>query len=58
MNRFVGCGMDRTGSVMNSRQHDNKTSGLMKGGEFLDHISDHQTLKNDSDPWRSLREME
>jgi hypothetical protein len=34
-----------------SCEHGNEPSGSIKGGEFLDKLSDCQLLKKDSDPW-------
>jgi hypothetical protein len=37
----------------NFYEHDNETSGSVRGGEFLDHVSDYQIIKKDPVP-RSL----
>jgi hypothetical protein len=46
---MVGCGLDSPGPglgpVAGSCEHDNETSGSIKGGEFLDQLSDYQFLK-------------
>jgi hypothetical protein len=34
-----------------SCEHGNETSGSIKGGEFLDQLSDYWFLKKDSTPW-------
>jgi hypothetical protein len=34
-----------------SCEYDNEPSGFVKGGEFLDQLSDYQLLKKDSAPW-------
>jgi hypothetical protein len=34
-----------------SCEHGNAPSGSIKGGEFLDYLSDCQLLKKDSAPW-------
>jgi hypothetical protein len=39
------------GPVAGSGRHDNEPSNLIKGGEFLDQLSDYQLLKKDCDPW-------
>jgi hypothetical protein len=45
--RVVGCGLDI--SVLDTIcEHSNEPSGFIKGGEFLDQLSDHKLLKNDS----------
>jgi hypothetical protein len=31
--------------------HGNEPSGSIKGGEFLDKLSDYKLLKNESTPW-------
>jgi hypothetical protein len=36
--------------VTRSCEHGNEISGSIKGGEFLDYISDYQLLKKDSAP--------
>jgi hypothetical protein len=36
-------------------EHGNETSGFIKGGEFLDQLSECKLLKRDSAPW-SCRE--
>jgi hypothetical protein len=36
--------------VAGSREHDNEPSGSIKGGEFLDYLSDCQLLKDGSAP--------
>jgi hypothetical protein len=38
------------GSVAGYCEDSNELSGFIKGGEFLDRLSDHQLLKEDSDP--------
>jgi hypothetical protein len=37
--------------VEGSFEHDNESSGSIKGREFLDHLSNHHLLKNDSISW-------
>jgi hypothetical protein len=37
--------------VAGSCEHGNEPSGSIKGGEFLDQLSDCQLLKKDSAPW-------
>jgi hypothetical protein len=32
-------------------EHDSKLLGIIKGGEFLDQLSDYQLLKKDSATW-------
>jgi hypothetical protein len=43
------CGLDAYGSkqgiVMGSCGYGNETSGFVRGGEFLDQLTDHQLLK-------------
>jgi len=36
------------GAVAEFSEHGNKPSGSIKGGEFVDHLSDYQFLKKDS----------
>jgi hypothetical protein len=49
------CGLDSYGlgqrPVAGSWGHGNERSGSIKGGEFLDYLSDHLLLKKDSAPW-------
>jgi hypothetical protein len=37
--------------VAGSSEHGNELLGSIKGGEFLDQLSDCQLLKKDSAPW-------
>jgi hypothetical protein len=37
--------------VAESCEYDNELPGSIKGGEFLDLLSDCQLLKKDSPPW-------
>jgi hypothetical protein len=37
--------------VAGSYYHGNEPLGCIKGGEFLDFLSDHDVLKEDSAPW-------
>jgi hypothetical protein len=37
--------------VADSCEHGNKTSDLIKDGEFLDYLSDCQILRKDCAPW-------
>jgi hypothetical protein len=50
--------LDSSGSgqrpVAGSCEHRIETSGSIKGGEFLDYLSDYQLLKEDSAPWKLL----
>jgi hypothetical protein len=39
------------GTVASCFEHDNEPSGSIKGGGFLDKLSDCQLLKKDSVPW-------
>jgi hypothetical protein len=32
-------------------KHGNELPGSIKGGKFLDHLSDYQHLEKDSGPW-------
>jgi hypothetical protein len=41
--------------VVRSCDHANKPSGLIKGGEFLDWLSDYQHLKKDSAAWSQTK---
>jgi hypothetical protein len=34
-----------------SCERGNETSGSIKGGEFIDYLSNYQFLKKDSTPW-------
>jgi hypothetical protein len=48
-------GLDSSDSIETSggtSEHDNETSGSIKGGEFLGQMSDYWLLKKDSTPWR------
>jgi hypothetical protein len=49
------CGLDSTGAgygpVAGSCEYGNEPSGSIKGGEFLDWLSDYELLKMDSAPW-------
>jgi hypothetical protein len=53
----AGCGFDSSGSWIKIRasggpcEHGNEPSGYMKGGEFLDRLSDYYLLKKDLAPW-------
>jgi hypothetical protein len=40
--------------VASSCEHDHESSGSIKGGEFLDQLSDYQLFKKDSVPWSWL----
>jgi hypothetical protein len=40
--------------MVGSFEHGNEPAGSIKGGEFLDHMSDYQILKKDSAPWKNL----
>jgi hypothetical protein len=48
---WTGCISVRIVSSGGSCEHGNETSGYIKGGEFLDYLSDHQLFKYDSAPW-------
>jgi hypothetical protein len=54
-NRVARCGLDSIGSgegpVTGSCEHDNKPSGSVKGGEFLDKLRHCQLLNKKSTPW-------
>jgi len=43
-------GMDSSGLVVGSCEHNNETSGSIKGRKF-DQLSDRQFLTKDSVPW-------
>jgi hypothetical protein len=49
------CGLDASGSksgpVAEFCEHGTESSGCIKGGEFLDLLSDYQLLKEDSALW-------
>jgi len=42
--KWIGFSCFRTGST----EHDNETSSTLKGGKFLNKLSEHQLLKNDA----------
>jgi hypothetical protein len=46
------CGVDSSGSgegpLADCCEHGNETSGSIKGGEFLDYLSDYQLLRSES----------
>jgi hypothetical protein len=37
--------------VVGSCEHGNEPSGSIKGGEFLDKMSDYKLINRDSAPW-------
>jgi hypothetical protein len=37
--------------VADTCQHGKRSSGPIKGGEFFEHLSDYQLLKDDSGSW-------
>jgi hypothetical protein len=37
--------------MVGSCEHSNESSGSIKGGQFLDHLSDYWLLNKDSGPW-------
>jgi hypothetical protein len=49
------CGLDSSGSghgpMVGSCEHGNELPSSIKGGEFLDQLSDNKLLKKDSVPW-------
>jgi hypothetical protein len=49
------CGLDESGLVEGRMtgccEHGNEPSCSMRGGEFLDLLSNYQLLKTDSVPW-------
>jgi len=38
--------------VATSPKHGNRPSGLMKDGEFLDHLANYEPLKEDFNSWK------
>jgi hypothetical protein len=42
----------KQGPVMASCKHGNQALSPVRGGEFLDQLSNKNLLKKDSDPWR------
>jgi hypothetical protein len=50
-NRVGGCGLDSSGSVTGSCEHDNEPPGSIKGGEFLFYLSDCWFLKDSGMGW-------